>query len=139
MVSSGLELPGGDCVAGSTAESAAFRSAPGCRLISCFQFFRGRTAVCGSARGRGEILHQFRDDQVQSATWEVHGVKCILTDPAGRIWMGTKAGLAVWSGNDRRFLATNDNLTLPAVRAEITALIEETAAGIILQRIPGQQ
>ena len=42
--------------------------------------------------GEGEILHQFRDDQVQSATWEVHGVKCILTDPAGRIWMGTKAG-----------------------------------------------
>ena len=67
--------------------------------------------------GEGEILHQFRDDQVQRATWEVHGVKCILTDRAGRVWMGTKAGLAVWSGSDRRFLVTNDNLTLPAVRA----------------------
>ena len=67
--------------------------------------------------GEGEILHQFHDDLVQNATWEVHGVKCILTDRAGRIWMGTKAGIAVWSGNDRRFLNTNDNVTLPAVRA----------------------
>jgi ligand-binding sensor domain-containing protein/signal transduction histidine kinase len=65
----------------------------------------------------GEILHQFHDDQVQRATWEVHGVKCILADRAGRVWMGTKAGLAVWSGNDRRLLATNDNMVLPAVRA----------------------
>jgi signal transduction histidine kinase/ligand-binding sensor domain-containing protein len=65
----------------------------------------------------GEILHQLRDDQIQRATWEVHGVKCILTDRAGRVWMGTKAGLALWSGNDRRFLVTNDNVTLPAVRA----------------------
>jgi signal transduction histidine kinase/ligand-binding sensor domain-containing protein len=65
----------------------------------------------------GEILHQFHDDLVQRATWEVHGVKCILTDPAGRVWMGTKAGIALWSGNDRRFLATNDNVALPAVRA----------------------
>jgi len=67
--------------------------------------------------GEGEILHQFHDGLVQSATWEVHGVKCILTDQAGRVWMGTKAGIAVWSGNDRHLLLTNDNLTLPAVRA----------------------
>ena len=67
--------------------------------------------------GEGEILHQFHDDQVQSATWEVHGVKCVLADQAGRIWMGTKAGIAVWSGSDRRYLATNDNVALPAVRA----------------------
>jgi signal transduction histidine kinase/ligand-binding sensor domain-containing protein len=67
--------------------------------------------------GEGEILHQFRDNQLQRATWEVHGVKCILTDRAGRVWMGTKAGIAVWSGTDRRFLTTNDNIALPAVRA----------------------
>ncbi|MGO8681817.1 MAG: two-component regulator propeller domain-containing protein [Limisphaerales bacterium] len=65
----------------------------------------------------GEILHQFHDDLVQRATWEVHGIKSILTDRAGRVWMGTKAGIAVWSGNDRRFLTTNDNVALPAVRA----------------------
>ncbi len=65
----------------------------------------------------GEILHQFQDDQMQRVTWEVHGVKCILTDRAGRVWMGTKAGLALWSGNDRRYLSTNNNVALPAVRA----------------------
>jgi len=65
----------------------------------------------------GEILHQFHDEQIQRATWEVHGVKSILADRAGRLWMGTKAGLAVWSGTDRRFLTTNDNVMLPAVRA----------------------
>jgi signal transduction histidine kinase/ligand-binding sensor domain-containing protein len=65
----------------------------------------------------GEILHQFRDDQVQRATWEVHGIKSILTDQAGRVWMGLKAGLALWAGMERRFLATSENVTLPAVRA----------------------
>jgi signal transduction histidine kinase/ligand-binding sensor domain-containing protein len=67
--------------------------------------------------GEAEILHQFRDNQVQRATWEARGIKSILTDRAGRVWMGIKAGIAVWSGNDRRFLTTNDNVTLPAVRA----------------------
>ncbi len=67
--------------------------------------------------GEGEILHQFQNDLVQNATWEAHGVKCILTDRAGRIWMGTKTGIAVWSGNDRRLLNTNENGVLPAVRA----------------------
>ena len=65
----------------------------------------------------GEILQQFQGNQIQHAAWEVHGVKSILTDRAGRVWMGTKAGLAVWSGNDRRTITTNDNIVLPAVRA----------------------
>ncbi len=65
----------------------------------------------------GELLYQFHDDLVQHSSWEVHGIKSILTDRLGRVWMGTKAGIAVWSGNDRRFLITNDNVALPAVRA----------------------
>ena len=65
----------------------------------------------------GEVLYQFHDDQVQRTSWEVHGVKSILTDLAGRVWMGTKAGIALWAGNDRRLLATNENGALPAVRA----------------------
>jgi len=47
----------------------------------------------------------------------VHGVKSILADRAGRVWMGTKAGMDLWAGNDRRFLTANDNVALPAVRA----------------------
>ncbi len=65
----------------------------------------------------GEDLYQFHDDQVQRAAWEVHGVKSIMTDRAGRVWMGTKAGIALWAGNDRRLLATNDSGAMPAVRA----------------------
>ena len=65
----------------------------------------------------GEDLYQFRGGAVQRATWEVHGIKSILTDHAGRVWMGTKAGIAVWSKNDRRILGTNDNALASAVRA----------------------
>jgi signal transduction histidine kinase/ligand-binding sensor domain-containing protein len=65
----------------------------------------------------GEDLHQFTDGQVQRAAWDVQGIKCILTDHAGRVWMGTKAGIALWAGNARRILGTNDNATPPSVRA----------------------
>jgi ligand-binding sensor domain-containing protein/signal transduction histidine kinase len=57
----------------------------------------------------GEDLHEFRDGQMQRAAWDVRGIKCLLTDRAGRLWMGTKTGIAVWTGNERRLLGTNGN------------------------------
>jgi signal transduction histidine kinase/ligand-binding sensor domain-containing protein len=65
----------------------------------------------------GEDLYQFRDGRVQRASWDVHGIKSILTDHAGRVWMGTKNGIALWAGNERRMLGTNDTATPAAVRA----------------------
>ncbi len=65
----------------------------------------------------GEDLYQFQNDQVQRVSWDVHGIKSILTDRAGRVWMGTKYGIAYGSGSDRRILGTNDNVSLPSVRA----------------------
>ena len=65
----------------------------------------------------GEDLHEFRDGRVQRAAWDVHGIKSILTDHAGRVWMGTKAGIALWAGDERTILGTNDNAALSAVRA----------------------
>ncbi len=65
----------------------------------------------------GEDLYQFHDGRMQRASWDVHGIKSILTDRAGRMWMGTKTGIALWAGNERRILGTNDNAALPAVRA----------------------
>ena len=65
----------------------------------------------------GEDLFQFYEGQIRRVSWDVHGIKSILTDHQGRVWMGTKYGIAVMSGNDRRILGTNDNATLPAVRA----------------------
>jgi ligand-binding sensor domain-containing protein/signal transduction histidine kinase len=65
----------------------------------------------------GEDLYQFRDGRVQRAAWDVHGIKSILTDRAGRVWMGTKNGIALWAGDERRILGTNDAAAPAAVRA----------------------
>jgi signal transduction histidine kinase/ligand-binding sensor domain-containing protein len=67
----------------------------------------------------GEDLYQFLDHQVQRVSWDVHGVKSILTDRAGRVWMGTKNGIAFGTESIRWILGTNGTTTgtLPSVRA----------------------
>jgi signal transduction histidine kinase/ligand-binding sensor domain-containing protein len=66
----------------------------------------------------GEDLYQFSDGQVRRASWEVHGIKSILTDQQGRLWLGTKSGIACLSGDKRQIWSTNaDGSPLPAVRA----------------------
>ncbi|HEV2692088.1 MAG TPA: two-component regulator propeller domain-containing protein [Verrucomicrobiae bacterium] len=65
----------------------------------------------------GEDLFQYQDDQIRRVSWDVHGIKSMLTDSKGRIWMGTKYGIAFSDGNNRRMLGTNNATTLPAVRA----------------------
>lgn len=74
--------------------------------------------------GEGEDLFQYRDGTVQRASWEVHGIKSMLTDHLGRVWMGTKYGIAFADGDVRRMLGTNSTGTLPAIRALV-----ETADG----------
>jgi len=65
----------------------------------------------------GEDLFQYLDGQIRRVSWEVHGIKSMLTDRKGRVWMGTKYGIAYSDGNERRILGTNNAATLPAVRA----------------------
>ena len=65
----------------------------------------------------GEDLYQYADDQIQRVSWDVHGIKSILSDNRGRVWMGTKYGIAYSDGHERRILGTNNVATLPAVRA----------------------
>jgi signal transduction histidine kinase/ligand-binding sensor domain-containing protein len=83
-------------------------------------FPRNEGGVWVSA-GEGEDLFILRDDgRFQRAPWEVHGVKSILTDRSGRVWLGTKANLSWWSTNGpngRRAFGTNDGMRLSAVRA----------------------
>ncbi len=74
----------------------------------------------------GEDLYQFYNGQVQRVSWDVHGIKSILTDRAGRVWMGTKSGIAQWSGELRWLLGTNNATSIPSVRALV-----ETPAGEI--------
>jgi signal transduction histidine kinase/streptogramin lyase len=65
----------------------------------------------------GEDLYQFNAPQILRVSWDVHGIKCILTDSRGRVWMGTKFGIAYSDGHERRLLGTNNVASLPAVRA----------------------
>jgi signal transduction histidine kinase/ligand-binding sensor domain-containing protein len=74
----------------------------------------------------GEDLYQFYDGQIQRVSWDVHGIKCILTDHAGRVWIGTKSGIAQWAGDRRWILGTNNATTTPSIRALV-----ETPAGVV--------
>jgi len=66
----------------------------------------------------GESLYEFNDGQARRSEWDMHGVKTILSDRLGRLWLGTKAGVAWAAGTDRQILSTNaDGSPLPAVRA----------------------
>lgn len=65
----------------------------------------------------GEELFDFRDGRLQRPPWDVHGVKSILTDHSGRLWLGTKSGVSWWSAAASHLFDTNAGLTLSAVRA----------------------
>jgi signal transduction histidine kinase/ligand-binding sensor domain-containing protein len=65
----------------------------------------------------GEDLYVFRNGQLQRAPWEVHGVKCLLIDRAGRVWMGTKSGLNWWTPEQRHTFSIRDGIVTAAVRA----------------------
>jgi signal transduction histidine kinase len=65
----------------------------------------------------GEDLYQFFDGQIRRVSWDVHGIKSMLADSKGRVWMGTKYGIAFSDGRTQRILGTNNAATLPAVRA----------------------
>ena len=74
----------------------------------------------------GEDLYQLNDGQMRRVTWDVHGIKCLLTDRTGTTWAGTKSGIAQWAGSRRWILGTNNATTTPSVRA-----LAETPAGEI--------
>ena len=65
----------------------------------------------------GEDLYQLTDGQIRRISWDVHGIKAMLADHQGRVWMGTKYGVAYAAGTDRRIIRTSTNPTPPAVRA----------------------
>lgn len=65
----------------------------------------------------GEDLYQFQDGVMQRAAWDVQGIKSILVDHTGRLWLGTKTGIAIWAGNDRQMLGAGSNAMSSAVRA----------------------
>ena len=79
----------------------------------------------------GEDLYQFVDGRIQRASWDLHGIKCILVDRQNRVWMGLKAGsgLARWAGGERQIFNLGTNSFSPAVRALAESLDGKVWAG----------
>lgn len=65
----------------------------------------------------GEELFEFSNGEIKRAPWEAHGVKSMLTDRAGRLWLGTKAGMFWCDAAGRHTVGTNDSAIASAVRA----------------------
>ena len=65
----------------------------------------------------GEDLYQLLDGRIQRVSWDVHGIKSILVDRQNRLWIGLKAGLAWWAGNNRQIFNVNPSGFMPAIRA----------------------
>jgi len=82
-----------------------------------FSVFPQRGGGVWLSAADGEELFRFNEGRLERAPWEVHGVKVLLTDRAGRLWMGTKSGLNWWTPQRRRSFSARDGLSGSAVRA----------------------
>jgi ligand-binding sensor domain-containing protein/signal transduction histidine kinase len=67
--------------------------------------------------GDGEDLFQFHDGQIERSPLGVHGVKSLLIDHGGRLWIGTKDNVGWYTATTRRVFATGDGVADSAVRA----------------------
>lgn len=67
--------------------------------------------------GEGEDLYQLVAGRLRRVSWDVHGVKVIFFDRQNRVWVGLKAGLAVWAGEVKQSFNVNSTGFMPPVRA----------------------
>lgn len=66
---------------------------------------------------RGEDLFTFQDGVARPAPWEAHGVKSLLTDRTGRLWVGGKNGLAWWLPAGRHNFSLAEGMQPSPIRA----------------------
>jgi len=92
----------------------AIGSVPANFIFSIFPESNGNLWL---SAGDGEDLFQFRDGQFQRSPWNIHGVKSMLMDRAGRLWVGTKDNVGWYTKASRRVFATADGVAESAVRA----------------------
>ncbi|HLX72522.1 MAG TPA: two-component regulator propeller domain-containing protein [Verrucomicrobiae bacterium] len=83
-----------------------------------FSIFPQKEGGLWLSAGDGEDLLQLRDGRIQRAPWDVHGVKSLLADDSGRLWVGTKTNIGWYTlTGRRRSFGTNEGVGLSAVRA----------------------
>jgi ligand-binding sensor domain-containing protein/signal transduction histidine kinase len=91
-----------------------------------FSVFPQRGQGLWLSASAGEDLYVFLNNQLQRAPWEVHGVKSLLVDRTGRVWIGTKSGLSWWTPQQRHNFAASEGMATAAVRA-----LAESADGAV--------
>lgn len=67
--------------------------------------------------GDGEDLFEFQHGQFRRSPWEIHGVKSLLMDRAGRLWVGTKVNIGWYTLTSRRVFGTGNGVAESPVRA----------------------
>ncbi|HEV2453011.1 MAG TPA: two-component regulator propeller domain-containing protein, partial [Verrucomicrobiae bacterium] len=82
-----------------------------------FSIFPETNGDLWSSAGDGEDLFQFHDGQLERSPWGLHGVKSLLTDHAGRLWVGTKINVGWYTRSSRRIFGTADGVSESPVRA----------------------
>ena len=73
-----------------------------------------------------EDLYVFEGGRIKPAPWSVHGIKALLVDRRGRVWLGTKSGLSVWQMGQLRELGPRDGFE----RRDVRAFSEDREGGI---------
>lgn len=66
--------------------------------------------------GDGEDLFEYHNGEVQRSPLNVHGVKALLVDRAGRLWAGTKINVGWYTATSRRVFSTADGVAETSVR-----------------------
>ena len=111
---------GGLCVLSPKSGDARLKTyAVGASVSANFIFSIAPRADGGAwlSASEGEDFYQLLDGRIQRVSWDVHGIKSILVDRQNRLWIGLKAGLAWWAGDNRQVFNVNPTGFMPAIRA----------------------
>lgn len=98
----------------------SFRLSEGANRESFFSAYPDKAGRLWLSAGR-EDLFTFEQDQIIRAPGPVHGIKAILADRAGRVWLGRQNGLTRWENG----VATNFGPDNGMERTDIRALAED--------------
>jgi signal transduction histidine kinase/ligand-binding sensor domain-containing protein len=99
---------------GTLVTSGANGTAPANFIFSIFPESNGDLWL---SAGDGEDLFRFHNDQLERSPWGIHGVKSLLTDRAGRLWVGTKINVGWYTRGSQRVFGTADGVADSPVRA----------------------